>query len=77
MGLDSTEAAANRVTHAPRAPTGSASAATDRAVLAGRDVATARAPDPRRPSGPRDALRRFIGAMRRLPERAEIGRAHV
>lgn len=70
MGLDSTEAAANRVTHAPRAPTGSASAATDRAVLADRDVATARAPDPRRPSGPRDALRRFIGAMRRLPERA-------
>ena len=70
MGLDSTEAAARRPVREPPAPAGATSAATDRAALAGRDLAAAQAPGPRRLSGPVDALRRFVGAVRRLPERA-------
>ena len=70
MGLDSTEAAATRLARVPRAPAGATSAATDRSALAGRDLAAAQAPGPRRLSRPGDAFRRFVGAVRRLPERA-------
>ena len=72
MGLDGTKATASRTTPLPRAPAGTASvsAGPRRAALAGHDVEIAQAPEPRRPSGPRDALRRFVDAVRCLPERA-------
>src|ERR1700744_5264660 len=70
MGLDSTEAAATRWAPVPRPRAGATAAATDRSALAGRDLAAAQAPGPRRLSRPGDAFRRFVGAVRRLPERA-------